>query len=413
MSGEEGYLRPNKRHKSSRSSDKPARLQRYAALGDSRKVEQILHKNTAAIHDVDFEGSTALHQAVRHGHLNVLELLLSAGADTRAQDFRGNTPAHTAASRGHLQLLSHLLKVPNAPDVAQRNAAGQSIEDLAEAFMVRAEQQSRQPESPRASPSSPVAPGSSVWWDDGDENQDGQQYAWEQRLMDEALDAAAGVQTDDWYMYDDPTSFFGGSRPAEGEDEDSYAQRIWEVMTRRKQRSHYAKTSTPGSATAAKEEQEEQEPMIGPKPASAAERKAQAAAEAKERSDRILEEERAKDRAWRQAVLMGDLGAQRARYEARWATLISQRGSTKLLSFTDIAWAADGSSDPDRVKSLVLYGTNGTKEARKRLQAELMRWHPDKFTAHWGPCLMPVDRQRVMDKVQETSQILTALLSSA
>ena len=36
-----------------------------------------------------------------------------------------------------------VLQVPGAPDVAQRNVAGQSIEDLAEAFMVQAEQQAR------------------------------------------------------------------------------------------------------------------------------------------------------------------------------------------------------------------------------------------------------------------------------
>ena len=112
-------------------------------------------------------------------------------------------------------------------------------------------------------------------------------------------------------------------------------------------------------------------------------------------------------------TLQGDVGAQRARYEARWTTLVSQKGSAKSLSFRDIPWPADGSSDPDRVKALVLYGTNGTKEARKRLQAELMRWHPDKFTAHWSPHLTPAARQRVMEKVGETSQILTALLSSA
>lgn len=111
--------------------------------------------------------------------------------------------------------------------------------------------------------------------------------------------------------------------------------------------------------------------------------------------------------------LQGDVGVQRARYEARWTTLIAQKGSGTRLSFTDVPWPADGSSDPERVKALVLYGTNGTKEARKRLQAELMRWHPDKFTAHWTPHLTPADRQRVMDKVGETSQILTALLSGA
>ena len=107
------------------------------------------------------------------------------------------------------------------------------------------------------------------------------------------------------------------------------------------------------------------------------------------------------------------MGAQRATYEARWATLILQKGSGKTLSFKDIPWPADGSPNPDRVKSLILYGTTGTKDVRKRLQAELMRWHPDKFTAHWSLHVIPADRQRVMDKVGETSQILTGLLTAA
>ena len=111
-------------------------------------------------------------------------------------------------------------------------------------------------------------------------------------------------------------------------------------------------------------------------------------------------------------MVQGDVGAQRARYEAKWSTLISQKGSTKSLSYKDIPWPADGVSNLDRVRALVLYGTNGSKEVRKRLQAELMRWHPDKFTAHWSAHLTSADRQRVMDKVGETSQILTSLLSS-
>ena len=58
----------------------------------------------------------------------------------------------------------------------------------------------RQASSPSTSPSGPAGPSGSVWWDEGDEDRDGQEYAWEQRLMDEALDGAAGVHSEDWYM---------------------------------------------------------------------------------------------------------------------------------------------------------------------------------------------------------------------
>ncbi|KAK9862742.1 hypothetical protein WJX84_009982 [Apatococcus fuscideae] len=403
MSDSEEYPRPHKRHHhSTKKSSRPAKLQRYAALGEHQKLERLLHKHSPAVDARDFEGSTALHQAVRHGHPLVVDLLISAGADCRSEDFQGNTPAHIAASTGHLQLLSHLLKMSNAPDVAQQNAAGQTIEDLAEASMLKAELADRQ-ETEEAGPSG------SVWWDDADEDRDGQEYSWEQRLMDEALEGGAGAHVDDWYLYEDPVSF-DGPQPVEGEDEEMYAQRIWEEMTQRKQGTHYAPSSRPGHR---KGVVDKEEPMIGPKPASAAERKAQAAEEARERSDRILEEERAKDKAWRQAVLMGDVGAQRARYEARWATFVAQKSAAKLVPFKTIPWLVEGQADPERVKALVLHGTNGPKEVRKRLQAELIRWHPDKFTARWSSHLVPADQQRIMEGVGETSRVLTALLSTA
>ncbi len=110
--------------------------------------------------------------------------------------------------------------------------------------------------------------------------------------------------------------------------------------------------------------------------------------------------------------LQGDVAAQRARYEARWATFISQKAATRLLSSKDIPWLADDLENVGRIKALVLHGTKGPKEARKRLQAELMRWHPDKFTALWSRRLLPSDRQQILAKVSATSQVLTALLSS-
>lgn len=111
--------------------------------------------------------------------------------------------------------------------------------------------------------------------------------------------------------------------------------------------------------------------------------------------------------------MQGDVGAQRARYEARWATFVAQKSAAKLVPFKTIPWLVEGQADPERVKALVLHGTNGPKEVRKRLQAELIRWHPDKFTARWSSHLVPADQQRIMEGVGETSRVLTALLSTA
>ena len=112
-------------------------------------------------------------------------------------------------------------------------------------------------------------------------------------------------------------------------------------------------------------------------------------------------------------TMQGDVAAQRARYEARWATFISQKITSGPLAFRDIPWLADDLTDLKQVKALVLHGVSGHKDIRKRLQAELMRWHPDKFMGRWNGRLLPVDQPRVLEKVSRTSQVLTELLSSA
>ena len=72
------------------------------------------------------------------------------------------------------------------------------------------------------------------------------------------------------------------------EDEEAYAKKMWEDMQKR---SHSQKRA--GGATA----------DTWAKADSAQERRRKAATDAAEHSRRILEEEQAKDRAWRQAVL--------------------------------------------------------------------------------------------------------------
>ncbi len=65
-----------------------------------------------------------------------------------------------------------------------------------------------------------------------------------------------------------------------------------------------------------------------------------------------------------------------------------------------------------QIRNVVLYGTQGEGEKKKRLRLELVRWHPDKFTAKFGKRLAPKDHDRILQRVNATSQQLTGINSS-
>jgi len=64
------------------------------------------------INSVDSAGNTALHWAAYRNHPEVVEYLLSAGANpeiTNQSD--GQTPLHWACIGGHIACVKHLLKL--------------------------------------------------------------------------------------------------------------------------------------------------------------------------------------------------------------------------------------------------------------------------------------------------------------
>ena len=134
----------------------------------------------------------------------------------------------------------------------------------------------------------------------------------------------------------------------------------------------------------------------------------------------MLERERAADAEWRAAVAAGAAGAKRASYEARWGIICARPGGP--IQISDVPWillpAAAASEppapgalpfDPGELRRVVLYGTSSPEERRKRLRAEIVRWHPDKWEARWGRALAPGQRQRVLEGVKEVAQALNAL----
>jgi uncharacterized protein len=59
-------------------------------------------------------GFTPLHAAAQHGDVELLELLLSAGADPTVARDDGETPAQTAEAEGHVDVARRLREVAAA-----------------------------------------------------------------------------------------------------------------------------------------------------------------------------------------------------------------------------------------------------------------------------------------------------------
>ena len=102
----------------------PALLAAAASEEDDVAGVQLLLKHKARVDARDRHGRSALHEAARAGHADVVGVLMAAGADVQASDGEGRTPWLDAARGGHLAVLERLL--PARPDLHAADGEGRN-----------------------------------------------------------------------------------------------------------------------------------------------------------------------------------------------------------------------------------------------------------------------------------------------
>ncbi|OJW67106.1 MAG: hypothetical protein BGO68_00010 [Candidatus Amoebophilus sp. 36-38] len=73
------------------------------------KVIELLSENKTSINESDNFNNTPLHLAVRLNNLEIIKLLLQAGADTRVKNKLSETPLHVSAMFGNIEMIDLLL----------------------------------------------------------------------------------------------------------------------------------------------------------------------------------------------------------------------------------------------------------------------------------------------------------------
>lgn len=71
------------------------------------------------IDDIFQHSQTALMLAVSHGNLDMVQMLIEAGADINIQDDDGSTSLMCAAEHGHIDIVKYLLAQPDCDSTKQ------------------------------------------------------------------------------------------------------------------------------------------------------------------------------------------------------------------------------------------------------------------------------------------------------
>ena len=96
-------------------------LNRAANDGRTETVRYLASLREADVIRQGFQNRTALHTAVSSGHVNVVEVLIDAGADIEAKNVNGRTLLHYACDAGKLEIVQMLVEAGADVRVADNN----------------------------------------------------------------------------------------------------------------------------------------------------------------------------------------------------------------------------------------------------------------------------------------------------
>ena len=108
----------------------PMAVATAAAGADVTTLREWLSDERCVIDASMADGSTALHMAAKHGHANVLRMLLDAGADALSADAELRTALHLVAVAGHGLCVKALLDAGADPE--GRDSDGSTPLEIAE-----------------------------------------------------------------------------------------------------------------------------------------------------------------------------------------------------------------------------------------------------------------------------------------
>ena len=94
-------------------------------LANLPRVNALLRENAELTQERYARGDTALHHAARNGDLEIVQQLVSRGADPNAMSDHAHFPLYCAAGHGHVETTRYLLE--NGADLGARLSDGKTV----------------------------------------------------------------------------------------------------------------------------------------------------------------------------------------------------------------------------------------------------------------------------------------------
>ena len=415
-------------------------------------------------HDAAEGGRTAMHLACAAGAEDVVKWLIKRGADVTAVDDFGNTPAHLMApwaparpaamdrlrrAGADLNLRSSLsearvLRHGNASHEHHRSAIRASPRELAEKAIERSRVAREEAEARRRRRREDERAGGAYegFGDPAVRVESANARAWREKLLRGAEADAADVLHEPMLFDEDAAETEGGfARSTSGsyarffdsflDDDDAAAGRdgLDGVRFEEEEDAYRAYASRKESSRTESSRKDAAENENA---------RARAARLRDLKAQRVLDEARRQDAAWRARVSAGaDVGkvlGKRSRgavtlsasaYRRAWGVVAAMADRGEAIAHDDLPWPTSDSGEAAEMREeaarTILGGTSeesvretlSAKNARAALRAEMLRWHPDKFDAKMGGLIVEADRKRVRARVNVVARIVAALFQEA